>query len=233
MHPTAPGPAATPTKRRATRNLPEADQPLAELLTLAAAAWKNRPQLTLEWLTQAQAARLATDFQASLREVGAARDAVSPVAQRLAQLDALIDGPDGKLKYVRKALALQYDEEDDGRAYYSEFGIEKTNGTYTLPRDRGSRAEALRKLVAALPRHHLDGTKYGLAYWAPLANEYNELQPQAAQATGTRAAEVGDKNALRQQAEAALAALLLLLQANYPQTYKAERRQFGFLKESY
>jgi len=233
MQPITPAAPAAPAKRRPTRNLPAADQPLAELLTLAAAEWQARPQLTLLWSSPAQAAQLAADFQASIREAGAAHDALSPAVQRLAQLDALIDGAEGKLKYVRKALALQYDEEDDGRAYYGELGIEKTNGTYTLPRDRGRRAEALRKLVAALPKHHLDATKYGTAYWAPIANEYNALQPQAAQATGARSAEVGDKNALRQQAEAVLAALLLVLQANYPQTYKAERRQFGFLKESY
>jgi len=230
MQPTTP---AAPAKRRTTRNLPDSAQALAELLTLATAEWENRPQLTLSWITQAQATQLAADFQASIRTAGAAHDAVSPAVQRLAQLDALIDGAEGKLKYVRKALALQYDEANDGRAYYGEFGIEKTNGTYTLPRDRARRAEALRKLVAALPKHGLDGTKYGTAYWGPIAQEYSELQPKAAQATGARAAEVGDKNTLQEQAEAVLTALLLLLQANYPQTYKAERRQFGFLKESY
>ena len=233
MQPTIPAPAIPPAKRRATRNLPEGAQPLAELLALATAEWATRPRLTLEWTTQAQAAQLATAFAASIRAAGAADDAISPAVLRLAQLDALIDGKDGKLKYVRKALALEYDDQDDGRAYYGEFGIEKIGGTYTLPRDRGRRAEALTKLVAALPKHNLGTSKYGTAFWAPIAAEYGQLQPQAAQATGTRAAEVGDKNALRAQAEDVLAALLLLLQANYPKTYKAEQRKFGFLKESY
>lgn len=50
---------------------------------------------------------------------------------------------------------------------------------------------------------------------------------------GTRATEVGGKNVFREEAEAVFVAILLLLQANYPKTYKAERRKFGVLKESY
>ena len=149
----------------------------------------------------------------------------------------LIDGSkqDGKLKYVKKALALQYDEEQDGRPYYGEFGIEKIGSTYNLPHDRAERAEALLKLVKALslPKHKLTGIKYGPAYWKAISDEYNLLQPKAAKATGERASEVGDKDQLRTEAEAIFVSLLLLIEANYPKTYKAERRKFGVLKESY
>ena len=228
-------PTPKPAKPRAARNTPEAARPLSEVLDLAVAEWKNRSQLTLEWTTQPKAQTLADDLRESLRDTSAAQDTISPGVLRLQQLDDLIDGPrkTGKLKYVRKALALQYDEENDGRAYYGEFGIEKVGSTYTLPRDRAERAEALTKLVKALPRHDLDKIKYGVKFWQPIADEYNELQPKVAKATGDRATEVGDKSALVEQATAFLVALLLLLEANYPKTYKAERRKFGFLKESY
>ena len=90
-------------------------------------------------------------------------------------------------------------------------------------------------LVKALanPTHGLAGGKYGVAFWEPIAQEYNKLQPKVAKATGDRAAEVGDKATLVAQATALLVAVLLLIEANYPNTYKAERRKFGFLKESY
>jgi hypothetical protein len=233
MNPTTPTPKAA--KRRAARNVPEAAKALSEVLDLAVAEWANRPQLTLEWTTRAKTQTLADNLRESLRDTSTARDAISPNAARLQQLDALIDGPKevGKLKYVRKALALQYDEENDGRAYYGEFGIVKDGSTYTLPRDRAERAEALHKLVKALPKHGLDKTKYGVAFWQPIAEEYNDLQPKAAQAAGDLSAEAGDKNTYADQARAFLVALLLLLEANYPTTHKAERRQFGFLKESY
>ena len=237
MDPTKP--TATPAKPKAlkTRNVPRADKAFSEAFDLAVAEWGQRPQLTLEWTTQPKALALGTQLRESLRTASAADDAISPQASRLAELDLLIDGSKetGKLKYVKKALALQYDDENDGLPYYGEFGIEKIGSTYTLPRDRAERAEALVKLVKALgtPKHGMADGKYGKAYWQKIANEYNELQPKAAQATGTRATEVGGKNQYRDGAQAIFVALLLLIEANYPTTYKAERRKFGVLKESF
>lgn len=224
-------------KRRSGSNIPRADKAFSEVFDLAVAEWGLRPQLTLEWTTQPAALALGTRLRESLRTASAADDAISPQASRLAELDLMIDGSkeQGKLKYVKKALALQYDDENDGRPYYGEFGIEKIGSTYTLPHDRARRAEALRKLAAAVarPQHGLADGKYGRAYWEPLAEEYNRLQPQTAQATGARATEVGGKNVFRDDAEAVFVSLLLLIQANYPKTYRAEYRKFGVLKESY
>ena len=232
-------PTDSPAKPKApkTRNVPRSDKAFSEVFDLAVAEWGLRPQLTLEWTTQPDALTLGTKLRESLRTASAAGDAISPQASRLAELDMLIDGSKetGKLKYVKKALALQYDDEDDGRPYYGEFGIEKIGSTYTLPHDRAERAEALLKLVKALgnPKHGLAAGKYGKAYWKAISDEYNDLQPKAAKATGDRATEVGDKNQYRDEAEAIFVSLLLLIQANYPTTYRAERRKFGVLKESY
>ena len=224
-------------KRRSGSNVPRSDKAFSEVFDLMMAEWGLRPQLTLEWTTQAKGAALATQLRESLRAARTADDTITPQAARLAELDLLIDGSkeDGKLKYVKKALALQYDEEDDGRPYYGEFGIEKIGSTYTLPLDRAERAEALNKLVKALSnaKHGLADGKYGKAFWAPIAKEYNELQPKAAKATGDRATEVGGKNEYRDEAKDIFVAVLLLIQANYPKTYRAERRKFGVLKESF
>ncbi|WP_046244571.1 hypothetical protein [Hymenobacter terrenus] len=237
MEPTQPAATPAKTKRPKTRNVPQGDKAFSEVFDLAVAEWGLRPQLTLEWTTQATAAALATKLREGLRTAGDADDAISPQVQRLAELDLLIDGSkkEGKLKYVKKALALQYDDENDGRPYYGEFGIEKIGSTYTLPRDRGKRAEALLKLAKAVadPKHGLADGKYGKAFWKAIADEYNELQPQAAKATGTRATEVVGKDQFREEAEGIFLALLLLIEANYPKTYQAERRKFGVLKESY
>jgi hypothetical protein len=230
---------ASPAKvrRPKTRNIPKGGKAFSEVFDLAVAEWGQRPFLTLQWTTQAKAAVLAKNLRESLRDTAAAADAISPQARRLAELDLLIDGSKetGKLKYVKKALALQYDDENDGLPYYGEFGIEKIGSAYTLPHDRGQRAEALLKLVKAiaLPKHGLADGKYGAAFWKKISDEYNDLQPKAARATGTRATEVSDKDQLRTEAEAIFVSLLLLIEANYPKTYKAERRKFGVLKESY
>ena len=235
MDPTQPADGAGKAKRRKTRNVPQGDKQFSEVYDLAVAEWGLRPSLTLEWKTQPDALDLGTRLRTSLRTTGAAGDAITPQVKRLAELDLLIDGSkkEGKLKYVKKAL--QYDEEDDGRPYYGEFGIEKIDSEYTLPHDRGERAEALLKLVAALnkPMHGLKNGKYGYAFWKAISDEYSDLQPKTDKAKGTRATAVGDKNTLREEAEDVLVALLFLLRANYPKTYPAERRKFGVLKESY
>ena len=237
MEPTSTTPPAGKTKHRAAANVPRGDKQLSEVFDLAVAEWGRRPTLTLEWKTQAQALALGTELREALRAAGVASDAVTPKAQRLVALDQLIDGSkaEGKLKYVKKALALQYDEEDDGKPYYGEFGIAKIGSEYTLPHDRGERAAALLKLVKAIsdPRHQLTTLKYGPAYWKAISDEYTALQPKQDQALGNRATEVSSKNLLREEAEDILVALLYVLRANYPKTYKAERRKFGVLKESY
>jgi hypothetical protein len=237
MEPANPTGDSGKPKRPNTRNMPEGDKEFSEAFDLMTAEWGLRPQLTLEWTTQAKAATLATQLRTGLRTTSEAGDIVTPQSRRLGELDKIIDGSkeEGKLKYVRKALALQYDEEDDGKPYYGEFGIVKIGSEYTLPHDRGKRAEALLKLVKALakPEHGLKDGKYGHAFWKTISDEYSELQTQVEKDKGTRSGEVGGKNQYREEAEDIFVAILLLLQANYPKTYKAERRKFGVLKESY
>lgn len=224
-------------KRPKTRNVPRGDQEFSEAFDLMTAEWGLRPQLTLEWTTQPKAVTLATNLRNSLRTADEADDTVTPQSRRLAELDKMIDGSkeEGKLKYVKKALALRYDEEDDGKPYYGEFGIKKIGSNYTLPEGRGERAKALVKLVKALakPEHKLKDGKYGHAFWKPISDEYNKLQEQVEKDKGTHSSEVGGKNQYREEAEDTFVAILLLIEANYPKTYKTERRKFGVLKESY
>ncbi|WP_400194030.1 hypothetical protein [Hymenobacter sp. B81] len=223
-------PVPTPTDKTFTGNLPRSERPLAELAKLAAEEWQKRPPLTLLWTSSTAFATLAANFAASLSAAGEAADTLSPQAARLQVLDRLINQ---KIRYVKKALALQYDDEDDGRPYYGAFGIVREGRNYRLPAERSERVNSLGKLLAALPEHGLDTHKYGTAFWQPIATEYTALATAADHSKGSRSTGVAGKNELREQVEEVLLALLSLLKANYPKTYKAERRAFGFLKESY
>lgn len=221
----------TPTPKPASRpSLPRAELALAELALLAADEWLLRPQLTLVWTTSTAFKQLATAFRASIKTTEDTDDGLAPQSNRLGVLDKTINE---KLDYVKKALALQYDEEDDGRPYYPEFGLVKERGTWQLPSDRIERTKSLKKLVEALPKHGLDKQKYGTAFWAPIALEYAALTTDTAKDKGTRSIGVADKGSLREQVEDVLEALKNLLKANYPKTHKAEKRKFGFLKETY
>ncbi|RTQ46576.1 hypothetical protein EJV47_21750 [Hymenobacter gummosus] len=227
----APGnnpPVPKPTKT--APSLPGTELALAELALLAADEWLLRPQLTLVWTSSADFKQLATDFRASIKTTDDSGDALAPQTSRLAVLDELINK---NLRYVRNALTLKYSDENDGRPYYGEFGIVKENSTWQLPKDRVERTKSLQKLVEALPKHGLGKEKYGTAFWAPIATEYALLTSGKAKDKGSRSLGVAEKGTLRQQVELTLEALKNLIKANYPKTHKAEKRKFGFLKESY
>jgi hypothetical protein len=227
----APGdakPAPKPTKT--TPSLPGTELALAELAILAADEWLLRPQLTLVWTTSADFKQLATAFRASIKTTDDSHDGLAPQTSRLAVLDELINK---SLRYVKNALANKYSAENDGRPYYGEFGIVKENGTWQLPKDRVERTKSLGKLVEALPKHGLGKETHGTAFWTPIATEYAQLTSGKAKDKGTRSLGVADKGTLREQVELTLEALKNLLKANYPKTHKAEKRKFGFLKETY
>ena len=223
-----PGPDAKPKKP--APSLPGTELALAELALLVADEWLLRPQLTLVWTTSAAFKQLATDFRASIKTTEDSGDGLAPQSNRLAVLDQSINE---KLRYVKNALANKYDEEDDGRPYYAEFGIVKQNGTWQLPKDRIERSKSLKKLVEALPKHGLDKQKYGTGFWAPIATEYATLTTGTAKDKGIHSLGVGDKDTLRENVEDVLTALKNLIKANYPKNQKAEKRKFGFLKETF
>ncbi|RAK65090.1 hypothetical protein [Hymenobacter edaphi] len=223
-------PPPDPKPTGAARSLPGTELALAELALLAADEWLLRPQLTLVWTSSAAFKQLATAFRASINAVEDTGDGLAPQSNRFAVLDKSINE---KLRYLKNALANQYDEEDDGRPYYPEFGIVKEHGTWQLPKDRVERAKALQKLVAALPKHGLGQQKYGSDFWQPIATEYAALTTDHAKDKGARSLGVAGKDTLREQVETGLEALKNLLKANYPKTHKAEKRKFGFLKETY
>jgi hypothetical protein len=56
---------------------------------------------------------------------------------------------------------------------------------------------------------------------------------RASTTDGQVAIKVGDKNELKTYLKKVLNALMLVIKGNYPDTYKAELRDWGFQKEKY
>ncbi|MCB2378549.1 hypothetical protein LGH70_13195 [Hymenobacter sp. BT635] len=224
-------PAATPAKtaksvRRASQ-LPTNAIALAEVATNAAKAWQGSELPALLWLTKTDFAAQAASFAESRDEADAAGDARTPQAKRLKALDALLDK---SLTYVKGYLA---EAKDDKTAYYGEFGIEKLGKAYRLPRTRNERVKALDKLLLALKAHKFDKNKYGTAHWEPLVAEYKQLVAQSTEASGQRSGKVSSKDQGEEQLRKALRALIHHIKAQFPDTFEAKLREFGFQKESY
>lgn len=231
LTPTTEGPNAAPSKPtiRRTSQLPTNDVVLATLATKVAQAWAASELPALLWLSKADLTALAATYAQGRDAAEAAGDQRTPQARRLKELDKQLDKG---LRFVKGYLAEEH-EEDEGRAYYGEFGIVRESKAYALPAARPERAKAVQKLLAALKTHSFDKKKYGTAYWQPLATEYITLVAASADAAGERSTKVSAKDQGEAQLRKALRALIHHIKANFPDTFAAQLREFGFQKESY
>ncbi|TYZ08934.1 hypothetical protein FY528_12020 [Hymenobacter lutimineralis] len=223
----APSPTPAPKPVRRAKQLPDVALALSALATTAASKWQGDELPALLWLTKTDFAAQAAAFASACTAAEAAGDTRTPQAARLKALDTLLDKG---LGFVKNYLEEEY---ENPKAYYPEFGIEKFNKGYRLPKDRTERAAALTKLLAALVKYKFDKKKYGTAFWQPLATEYASLVSASTEAAGSRSGKVSTKVQGEEKVRKALRALIHHLKANYPDSFEARLREYGFQKESY
>lgn len=116
---------------------------------------------------------------------------------------------------------------------YSQFGIKKDNDRYRMPDDRNDRKNALKMMLDALAANGFDGNKYGAAYWTPLKVEYETLYDKSVEIDSDVTGKVSVKNQLIEKIIKTLKAIVHLIKANYPDTFDAELRKWGFQKGKY
>ena len=213
--------------------IPKKDGPLAEVARLVAEAWGKENWLGLRWKTQPDFARLTTDFSAAITEKRSAATARTPQSQRLQELD---DQFDEGLRILKK-----YINEDSGYdeartdARLPGFGLipRKSRG-FALSEDRDQRLVALRDLllpaVAAAP---FAKREFGTTFWQTRFDEYKTLLGQTDGLAGKVSKSVSQKDAAKLELRKVLQAVVYALKANYPDTFEAELRAWGFRKESY
>lgn len=214
--------------------IPKNDAALAEVGRLLAATWDQEQWLTLRWTTQAAFAQLVTGFTTGLTERRSAATSRTPHSQRLQELD---DQFDEGVRYLKR-----YVDEDNGydrartAAHLPGFGLISTNrgnGLY-LTRDREERRTALRDLLLpAVAGATFAGRPYGTAFWQPRYDEYTALLGQSENLAGQVTRSVSQKDAGKKELRRVLQAVVYALKANYPNTFEAELRTWGFRKESY
>ena len=222
-----PTPGKTPKASQSSASLPPGEFELATLGLAAATAWDASPLPALLWCSKAQLRTAAVAFKASVKTVDTAGDELSPAAQRLAELDLLIDS---SLKFVRNFLVETHDSRQKAKAYFGTFGMKPSGKMRTA---RPARAADLAKLVAALNTSDYAKGKYGTAFWQPILAEYAPLATTSSAARSDSSSATGGKNQLEEPVRKMLRALRQHLKTNFPDTYAAEWRSFGYLKESY
>ncbi|WP_310558200.1 hypothetical protein [Flavobacterium sp.] len=221
-------PQTEKSKPRTKGNVPAADANFGTVITDVATKWTASPKITLIWTTPAKFSIAATSYNQELskrNDVGRSRPQIT---LRLKQLDASIDS---SLTYVKGYLLELY--KDAATSYYASFGIEHQTNKYIFPRDRNKRAESLRLMVTAINANGLGAKEFGTAFWTGIKAEYDTLLGKAITTDGAVATKVSSKNELKKELQKTLNSLIKVLQGNYPDTYKAELRSWGFQKEKY
>ncbi|WP_210519383.1 hypothetical protein [Hymenobacter terricola] len=237
---TTPIPAGSPTPAPATDAvvnpkllIPKKDGPLAEVARLVADAWGKETWFLLRWKAQADFAQLVAEFSTAITAKRGAATARTPQSQRLQELD---DQFDEGLRILKK-----YVNEDSGYdkartdARLPGFGLlANKNGGFILSRDRDQRLVALRDMllpsVAAAP---FAAREFGSAYWQTRFDEYKILLGQTDGLAGKVSKSVSQKDTAKLELRKVLQAVVYALKANYPDTFEAELRSWGFRKEGY
>jgi hypothetical protein len=229
--PSAAGATPAPVKKtKSDPSLPAGEFELATLGLKAADAWDASPLPALLWCSKAQLRAAAVAFRASVGTADTADDELSPAAQRLRELDQLADT---SLKFVKNYLTEQHGSRKKGEAYYETFGLVRAGGDWGLPSARPARAKALDKLAGALKESDYDQSKYGTAFWRKIEQEYSPLAATSSDTRSDSARAAGTKNTQEDALRPMLRAVRQHIKTNFPDTYRAEWRGFGFLKESY
>lgn len=229
-------PAPAKKKSQATRFLPETQIGMAALGTAVAPHYATgaaaSPAVSLIWTTPANFTAMTAALAAKVGQTGITKADRTPNADYIDKLDAEINL---RLANVRTYLDQQYEDEDNTivRGYLAALGFKLQHGSYVFPRGQQERLDALNTLLNGLSKHGLADRKYGLKYWNGLREKYQAALLQAGTATGTVSTVVDEKNELLDQVTEVLRAIYYLLRAQYPKSWKAKLRAYGYQEEGY
>jgi len=212
-----------------TRYNPDKDSDLNTLGDITAGTWLSHPEFTLIWITPAQHKTNVTNYAAALNLKKSTGGGRMEVTQKFGDLDDKIE--EG-IRRIKNFLVYKY-QKALAQSYFPQFGIVHKGNSYFLPKDRDTRKDALPLIIEAIGVHGFTDAEYGLTFWQAANVTYKTLSGQASSIDGAVSEKVSDKNELRKTIVKTHNALIKLLQANYPDTYKSVIREWGFQKEKY
>ena len=236
--PAGAAPTPTPPKKKstATRFLPTTQVGLTALGTAVAPAYAagvaNNAALVLIWMPPATFTALAATLATHLGTANVTKADATPNAEAIDQLDREINQ---RLANVRTYLDAQYEDTDADtvRGYLASLGFRLQHGSYIFPKGQQDRLDALNTLLDGLTKHGLAGKKYGLPYWTAQRDAYQKALATAGNAAGNASTAVDTKNEVLEQVTEVLRAIYYLLRAQYPRSWKARLRAYGYQEEGY
>ena len=216
-------------KSKSKRTVPIADIDFGTVASNVAIKWNATPSIGLLWTTASEFSNQATAYNTELsirNQLGGGRPQIT---KALKIVDAQIDNA---LTYVKGYIVDKYKKEV-APSYYSAFGIEHKKDKYVFSTDRNSRLASLELMLKGLTDNGFNDKEFGKDFWTNIKTQYESLISQASSTDGTISNKVSTKNALKASLKKTLNSLILVIKGNYPETYKAELRTWGFQKEKY
>lgn len=219
----------TKMAKKVTANVPQNEAILSGVALKAAETWKIKPFITLVWISCNEFTVSVVQYSTEIQNRQSARASMTPYVQELRLKDVMINKG---VKQIKNYLEEKYDK-DIAISYYSQFGISKQKNQYKIPAMQDKRATALKLMLEGLVTHGFQDKKYGLSYWQPISDGYSETLKHITDTTGAVSKQVGDKQQLKKVIRQTLESLILIIKANYPDTYESVLREWGFQKEKY
>lgn len=210
-------------------NIPDKDASLLNVSQVVVSKWANNSFVTLLWKTQPDFANEVEAFGEILsgrNTEGGQRD------QQGRDIINIDKQTEDAVPYVKSYIAEKFGP-PDAKAHYAEFGLEHRHSAYELPRQRQRRKDALRMMVDAITANGFDAKQYGTAFWTDIKTRYDKAVGAATSGATDVSEDVGELVILRTTLRRVLHSILLILEANYPDTFDQAKRTWGFLKETY
>ena len=216
-------------KVKKTATVPAKDLDFAKVAKSVADKWATEPWLQLQWTNQNDFATQQTEYTAVLNTRQSTGSSRPQITKALKVLDKKIEN---SISYVKGYITDKYKKET-AQSYYASFGMDFINKAYLLPSDQNRRSAALKLMVDAVASNGFGDKEFGTTYWTTIKQEYDTLLAQALGNDSTVASNVSSKNVLKAALTKVINALINALKAHYPDTFKAELRNWGFQKEKY
>ena len=218
------------SKKRSKAIVTKKDLDLGTLTENVSEVWAKNPAITLIWITQADFDSKTKSYLSSLDNRSVTKKDRPQITVSLKTCNQALDAGIAKIKAYLDADASSKAE---AKANYAKFGIVLQGTSYKLPKDLDSRKQSLKLVLAAILEFGYDKKPFGTAYFTPLISQYNDLLKNAADTDKNVSTIISDKNKIKEELIKTLNSLVLLIKANYPDTYKNVLRAWGFQKEKY
>jgi hypothetical protein len=220
---------ATPKKTKKAGQ-PNADSDFETTSKKISDKWLATPAITLAWIDAATHQSLVEQFSDTYGQRLSQGSSRPSQTNTLKQINEYINQGAAEVKtYIIK----KFKGEKNAIPEYARFGFVHKNGGYIIPRDNNERKNALPLMIAAIDADGFGSEDYGSTFWTDIKTQFEDALNAANTTDGKVSETVGNKNQLKKQIKKIHTALRYVLRGNYPDTYKAEFRAWGWQKEDY